>query len=89
MYDQGAIAANDWASLRAAAGTHLELPRDLRPKNAYNLIGLLDTAIRWLGAEPPDVRVSEALRSTLLAIKRGELPMPEVMARARELTPKL
>ncbi|CAN5874397.1 hypothetical protein BH11MYX3_BH11MYX3_07400 [soil metagenome] len=89
MYDQGAIAANDWASLRAAAGTQLELPRDLRPKNAYNLIRLLDTAIRWLGGEPPDVRVSEALRPTLLAIKRGELPMLEVMALARELTPRL
>jgi hypothetical protein len=89
MYDQGAIAANDWASLRAAAATQLELPRDLRPKNAYNLIRLLDTAIRWLGGDPPDVRVSEALRPTLLSIKRGEVPMPEVMALARELTPRL
>ena len=65
------------------------LPRDLRPKNAYNLIRLLDTAIRWLGGEPPDVRVSEALRPTLLAIKAGEVPMPDVMALARELTPRL
>lgn len=89
MYDQGVIAANDWASLRAAAGTNLELPRDLRPKNAYNLIRLLDTAIRWLAGEPPDVRVSEALRPTLLSIKAGEVPMPDVMALARELTPRL
>jgi hypothetical protein len=89
MYDQGVIAANDWASLRAVAATELELPRDLRPKNAYNLIRLLDVAIRWLAGEPPEVRVSEALRPTLLAIKRGEVPMPDVMALARELTPKL
>jgi hypothetical protein len=89
MYDQGVIAANDWASLRAVAATELELPRDLRPKNAYNLIRLLDVAIRWLGGEPPSVRVSDALRPTLLAIKRGEVPMPDVMALARELTPKL
>lgn len=89
MYDQGVIAANDWASLRAVAATELELPRDLRPKNAYNLIRLLDVAIRWLRGEPPDVRVSEALRPTLLAIKRGEVPMPDVMALARELTPRL
>jgi len=89
MYDQGVIAANDWASLRAVAATELELPRDLRPKNAYNLIRLLDVAIRWLGGEPPEVRVSEGLRPTLLAIKRGEVPMPDVMALARELTPKL
>jgi predicted nucleotidyltransferase len=89
MYDQGFIAANDWASLRAAAKTDLDLPRDLRPKNAYNLIRLLDLAIRWLAGEPPTVRVSEALRPTLLAIKKGDVPMPDVMALARELTPKL
>jgi hypothetical protein len=89
MYDQGLIAANDWVSLRAVAKTDLELPRDLRPKNAYNLIRLLDLAIRWLAGEPPEVRVSAQIRPTLLAIKRGEVPMPDVMALARELTPKL
>jgi hypothetical protein len=89
MYDQGFIAANDWASLRAAAKTELELPRDLRPKNAYNLIRLLDLAIRWLSGEPPEVRVSDSIRPTLLAIKKGEVPMPDVVALARELTPKL
>jgi hypothetical protein len=89
LYDQGLIAANDWPSLRDAARTQLELPRDLRPKNAYNLIRLLDLAIRWLRGEPPTVRVSDDLRPTLLAIKRGQVPMPDVMALARELTPKL
>ena len=89
MYDQGLIAANDWVSLRAVAHTDLELPRDLRPKNAYNLIRLLDLAIRWLSGEPPQVRASDAIRPTLLAIKQGEVPMPDVMALARELTPKL
>jgi hypothetical protein len=89
MYDQGLIAANDWASLRQAAKTELELPRDLRPKNAYNLIRLLDLAIRWLRGEPPTVRVSDEVRPTLIAIKRGEVPMADVMALARELTPKL
>lgn len=89
LHDQGLIAANDWASLRAAATTALELPRDLRPKNAYNLIRLLDLAIRWLAGEPPEVRASDALRPTLLAIKRGEVPTADVMALARELTPRL
>lgn len=89
LYDQGLLASNEWSALRAAAARTLELPRDLRPKNAYNLIRLLDLAIRWLGGEPPDVRVTEELRSTLLAIKRGEVPTDEVMALARELTPKL
>jgi hypothetical protein len=67
----------------------MDLPRDLRPKNAYNLIRLLDSAIRWLSGEPPSVRVSDSLRPTLVAIKRGEVPMADVMALARELTPKL
>lgn len=89
MYDQGLIAANDWVSLRAAAKTELALPRDLRPKNAYNLIRLLDLAIRWLSGETPTVRVSDAIRPTLISIKMGDVPMPDVMALARELTPKL
>lgn len=89
MYDQGIIAANDWASLRAAAKRDLDLPRDLRPKNAYNLIRLLDLAIRWLGGEPPDVHVSDSLRPTLLAIKRGLVPLGEVIAMARAMTPQL
>ena len=89
LYDQGVIAANDWASLRAVAKTELELPRDLRPKNAYNLIRLLDSAIRWLSGEPPSVRVSDRLRPTLLAIKRGDVAMTEVMTLAREMTPVL
>ncbi len=89
MYDQGLIAANDWVSLRVAAKTELPLPRDLRPKNAYNLIRLLDLAIRWLGGEAPDVRASDAIRPTLLAIKAGEVPMDDVMTLARELTPRL
>jgi hypothetical protein len=89
MYDQGLIASNEWTALAAAAPTELALPRDLRPKNAYNLIRLLDLAIRWLSGEPPEVRVSDALRPTLMAIKRGELDMTEVMALARGLTPRL
>jgi hypothetical protein len=89
LYDQGAIPANDWVSLRVAARGELALPRDLRPKNAYNLLRLLDLAIRWLRGEPPDVRVSDELRPLLLAIKAGEVAMAEVMARARELVPAL
>lgn len=89
LYDQGLIASNEWAALRAAAPGELALPRDLRPKNAYNLIRLLDLAIRWLSGEPPEVRADAAIRPTLLAIKRGELAMSEVMALARALTPRL
>lgn len=92
LYDQGVIAANDWASLRAVAKTEMELPRDLRPKNAYNLIRLLDVATRWLGLAPgeaPSLRVPDALAPTLRAIKRGEVPMADVLAMARAMTPAL
>ncbi len=93
MYDQGLLPSREWRALVAFAQTeagHFELPRDLRPKNAYNLIRLLDLAIRWLGAhEPPSLRVPDALRGELLAIKRGEVPMAEVLARARAMTPRL
>jgi hypothetical protein len=90
LYDQGLIASNDWASLRTAARTHeLGLPRDLRPKNAYNLVRLLDLAVRWLRGEPPEVRASEQLRPLLRAIKAGELAMADVVAHARSLTPAL
>ncbi len=89
LYDQGVIAANDWSALAAAAPTELALPRDLRPKNAYNLIRLLDLAIRWLRGEPPDVQASEAIRPTLLAVKHGEVAMPDVIQLARALTPQL
>jgi hypothetical protein len=89
LYDQRLIATNEWTSLRAAAARTFELPRDLRPKNAYNLIRLLDAAIRWLSGEPPSVVVSATLRPTLLAIKRGEVATDDVMALARELTPRL
>jgi hypothetical protein len=95
LYDQGRLPAADWTSLvaLARAGEHgFELPRDLRPKNAYNLIRLLDVATRWLSGAPdstPSLRVPAALRPTLLAIKHGELAMTEVLAMARAMTPAL
>ncbi len=92
LYDQGVIPANDWASLRVAAHGDFTLPRDLRPKNAYNLIRLLDLAVRWLRGDPNgehDVRVSDELRPLLLAIKAGQVAMTDVMAHARALTPAL
>ncbi|HVK73467.1 MAG TPA: nucleotidyltransferase domain-containing protein [Kofleriaceae bacterium] len=92
LYDQGHLASAEWAALVAFArdGDHaFEPPRDLRPKNAYNLIRLLDLATRWLRGEPPVLRVRDELRPTLLAIKAGELPMADVVAMARTMTPAL
>ncbi len=92
LYDQRLLASNEWQALALFATTDaraFELPRDLRPKNAYNLVRLLDEGIRWLSGEPPSVRVPDELRTTLLAIKHGEMPMAEVMALARTMTPRL
>jgi hypothetical protein len=92
LYDQGHLATADWAALVAFAaggGAELAPPRDLRPKNAYNLIRLLDLAIRWLSDGSAELRVRDAMRTTLLAIKRGEVPMTEVVAMARAMTPEL
>ena len=92
MYDQGLLASADWAALVAFAGERghdFEAPRDLRPKNAYNLIRLLDAAIRWLSTGRAELRVDPALQPALRAIKRGEVAMSEVVARAKEMTPEL
>ena len=94
LYDQGQLPEATWAALVAAARGPLALAaaRDLRPKNAYNLIRLLDVATRWLGLAPgeaPSLRAPDALAPTLRAIKRGEVPMADVLAMARAMTPAL
>lgn len=70
LYDQGQLAEASWAGLVAAAraGLAFAAPRDLRPKNAYNLIRLLDVATRWLAgdpAAPPRLRVPEDRKSVV------------------------
>ena len=92
LYDQGLLASAEWAALCTFAreqGHGFEPPRDLRPKNAYNLIRLLDLATRWLAGGPPELRVRDELRPTLLAIKRGEVAMTDVVAMAQAMTPAL
>ncbi len=92
LHDQGLIEARDLPSLaRFARGARpgLELARDLRPKNAYNLVRLLATAIRWLRDGEVDLRVSGDLRDTLLAIKKGEWTLDRTLALAESLTPEL
>ena len=51
LYDQGLIEGRTFSDLvrLAREGAHrFELPRELRPKNAYNLVRLIATAIGWL-----------------------------------------
>ncbi len=92
LHDQGLLAANDFASLRAFASERsydFELPRELRPKNAYNLLRLIWTATEWLRHGEPVFAPSSAFRQRLLAIKRGEVPITDVIAEADALIPAL
>jgi hypothetical protein len=93
MYDQGLLARNELDALRAFAASEraatFELPRELRPKNAYNLLRLIGTATRWLQTGAPTLRVEGAFRDELLAIKRGQVPLDEVLRRAEARVPEL
>ncbi len=92
MYDQGLLGERDYASLVAFARTEqhdFELPRELRPKNAYNLLRLLATATAWLRTGTPDFEIRGPLRDELLAIKRREVSLPVVLRRAEELAADL
>lgn len=92
LADQGLIAANEFAALVRFArerSADFELPRELRPKNAYNLLRLLVTATRWLREGTPTFEVDGALRDRLLAIKRGEVALGEVLAEAEAMAPEL
>jgi len=93
LFDQGLLGARDFVSLvrfaREGAGADFELPRELRPKNAYNLIRLLLTAIRWLRTGAPQLEMVGEDRDRLLAVKRGHVPLDDVIAAADALTPEL
>lgn len=92
MFDQGLLADRDYASLVAFAQSaqhRFDLPRELRPKNAYNLLRLLATATAWLRTGTPQFQVSGPLRDELLAIKRQQVELSRVIARARELASEL
>lgn len=92
LFDQGLLEA---AELRALvtfareAAPSLELPRELRPKNAYNLLRLIATATRWLRDGAPAFEVDGELKERLLAVKRGDVAIAEVVADAEVMTPAL
>ncbi len=89
LFDQGILAAKSFEDLAAFARENAdpsELPRRLRPKNAYNLLRLLITATGWLKSGAPEFEMTGAARTELLAIKRGEVELEAVLARAEELS---
>lgn len=92
LWDQGLIESRDYAALARFArvtAPELDLPRDLRPKNAYNLVRLIGTAIEWLRTGHAEMEVRGELRDLLLGIKKGQVSLDETLreaeARAKEL----
>lgn len=92
MYDQGLLPAREFSSLVAFArerSAEFELPRDLRPKNAYNLLRLIVAAIEWLDRGRVSLRVGGEWNARLRRIKAGEEPLAAVLDEAERLTPLL
>jgi hypothetical protein len=92
LFDQGLLSAKTFDALRSFAHSSpdpVELPRRLRPKNAYNLLRLLITATGWLRDGEPSFEMTGEVRRELLAIKRGEVELEVVLARAEELSHQL
>jgi hypothetical protein len=92
LADQGLLDANDFAALVRFArdrSADFELPRELRPKNAYNLLRLLATATSWLRDGVPTFAFDGDLQERLRAIKKGTVPLADVLAQAEAMTPDL
>ena len=92
LADQGLLDGNEYTALVRFAqdrSADFDLPRELRPKNAYNLVRLLATATRWLREGTPTFEVEGDLRARLLAIKKGEVSLAEVLAEADGMAPAL
>ncbi len=92
LSDQGLIAANDFHALvtyARAGGRRPPEARELRPKNAYNLLRLVHLAVGWLRDGRPVFEASGALRERLLAIKRGEVGLQDTLTEAEALSHEL
>jgi len=92
LYDQGLLAANDFESLTRyarAGGARPPSARELRPKNAYNLLRLIVLATGWLREGQPSFEVTGTFHSRLLEIKQGRVPLEDVLRDAETLAPEL
>lgn len=92
MADQGLMERADFDHLKRFAASGGRRPpdaRSLRPKNAYNLLRLLRLSTRWLREGQPDFEARGEFRERLLAIKRGEVALEEVVAEASAMAPEL
>jgi hypothetical protein len=92
LWDQGLLPTNDLDGLTTYARAGGRRPADargLRPKNAYNLLRLIELARGWLSTGVPTFEATGAFRDSLLAIKRGEVPLDEVLREATARAPEL
>jgi hypothetical protein len=92
LHDQGLVDANEFAALVRFAqkgARDVDLPRELRPKNAYNLLRLIATAADWLRRGEPRFEATGALKERLLAIKRGDVPLDAILREAEAMAPEL
>ena len=92
LHDQGLLDSCEFSALVRFArdkSADFDLPRELRPKNAYNLVRLLAAAISWLRDGEPAFEVTGALRESLLAIKQGQVALEDVLAQAEAMVPEL
>jgi hypothetical protein len=92
LSDQGLLDANDFDALMRYArsgGARPPSARELRPKNAYNLLRLIVLAAGWLRDGEPSFEVSGAFRARLLEIKQGKVPLEDVLRDAEALAPEL
>jgi len=83
MHDQGLLDGADFDALArfaAERAADFDLPRELRPKNAYNLLRLVACAVQWLRTGVPLITVEGPLRERLLSIKRGEVGLETSIA---------
>ena len=82
LFDQGLLGGRCFDSLKDFAKTRpddLELPRELRPKNAYNLLRIVSSAVQWLATGEPIIKTTGMLNSKLWLIKRGEISLPRAL----------
>jgi predicted nucleotidyltransferase len=99
LHDRGLLPQRGFEPLRdylrssssAAAGGDPEALGLVPPrwKNAYNLLRLLHSGIRWLSEGEPLIEVTGALRDELLQVKRGEVPLEQVLEQADGLAAEL
>jgi predicted nucleotidyltransferase len=92
FFDRGLLPQSTFESLvRAVAeGRRKSLqPAPHRPKNAYNLLRLLHSCLHLLREGEPLIQVEGELRETLLAVKKQQVPLADVLGRARLLAKEI